>query len=49
MQSFISKDYKKNVKKSLTSFIKIEISPSYDTIFFSNGKTKTSRIYIIIN
>ncbi len=38
--SFISKDYEENVIKPLSSFIKIEnISPSYDTTFFKNGKT----------
>ena len=46
--SFISKDYEENVIKSLSSFIKIEnISPSYDLIFFSNGKTEKAAEYIL--
>ena len=46
--SFITKDYEENVIKSLSSFIKIEnISPSYDTTFFTNGKTEKAAEFIL--
>ena len=46
--SFISKDYEENVIKSLSSFIKIEnISPSYDTTFFKNGKIEKEAEFIL--
>ena len=45
---FISKDYEEEVIKALSSFIKLEnISPSYDTTFFSNGKTEQAAEFIL--
>ena len=41
--NYISKDYEESVLPNLSEFIKIEnISPSYDTSFFSNGIVKSA-------
>ena len=46
--NYISKDYEESVLPNLSEFIKIEnISPSYDTSFFSNGKTEKAAEFIL--